>query len=118
MVLGTMILFAVLSVVFLTTALILLNALSRFFQQFYFKFKRTLIAVTILMTVPLAFRAVFDGLKALLPSWADLIDSNNFNNSLYNFVFFLLTTYLPIVSQMGTLVFGYARYQKQQEMKD
>jgi hypothetical protein len=66
--------------------------------------------VTVLMTVPLAFRTILDGLKATIPSWADWIDANKLNNSLYNFFFFLLTTYLPIVSQMGTLVFGYARY--------
>jgi hypothetical protein len=117
MVLGTVILFAILSVVFLTAAICLLNALSKFFSQFYLKFRKMLITVTVLMTVPLAFRAFLDFLKAVIPSWADWIDGNTFHNSLYNFLFFLLTTYLPIISQMGTLVFGYTRYKKQQEMK-
>jgi hypothetical protein len=50
-----------------------------------------------MMTVPLAFRTLLDALKAMLPGWSEWIDANKFNNSLYNFLFFLLTTYLPIV---------------------
>jgi hypothetical protein len=68
-----------------------------------------------MMTVPLAFRTLLDALKAMLPGWSEWIDANKFNNSLYNFLFFLLTTYLPIVCQMGSLVFGYARYKMPQE---
>jgi hypothetical protein len=115
MVICTAALFTVLSMVFLASALTLVRALSKHFRQFYKKFRCMLITVIVLMTVPLAFRAVLDGLKALLPYWAEWIDASTFNNSLYNFFFFLLTTYIPIVSQMGTLVFGYARYKKQKE---
>lgn len=109
MVLGTVILFAILSIVFLTTAIILLRSLANHFGKFYRKYRCMLITVTVLMTVPLAFRAILDGLKAALPEWADWIDASKTNNSIYNFFFYLLTTYLPIVSQMGTLVFGYTR---------
>ena len=115
MILGTVILFAILSIVFLATAVTLLKALSEHFGQFYIKFRKMLITVTVLMTIPLAFRTILDGLKATIPSWLAWIDANDLNNALYNFFFFLLTTYLPIVSQLGTLVFGYTRYQKQKE---
>jgi len=98
MVICTAALFALLSLVFLATALTLLRALSEHFRHFYKKFRRMLITVTVLMTVPLAFRAVLDGLKAMLPWWAEWIDSSTFNNSLYNLFFFLLTTYIPIIS--------------------
>ena len=54
--------------------------------------------VTVLMTVPLVFRAFFDALKAVVPGFAEIIDANRTNNSVYNFIFFLLTTYIPIVS--------------------
>ena len=114
MVLGTMALFAILSVVFLTTSTILLRALAKHFTKFYLKYRCMLVTVTVLMTVPLAFRAILDGLKAALPGWADWIDSSKLINSVYNFLFFLLTTYLPIVSQMGTLVFAFTR---QRELK-
>lgn len=98
MILGTVILFAMLSIVFLATAVTLLKALSEHFGQFYIKFRKMLITVTVLMTIPLAFRTILDGLKATIPSWLAWIDANNLNNALYNFFFFLLTTYLPIVS--------------------
>lgn len=118
MVIATVVLFSILSIFFLFSATILLQALAKHFSQFYLKHRCMLITVTILMTIPLAFRAILDGMKAVIPGWADYIDSRFFRNTIYNFCFFLLTTFLPIVSQMGTLVFGYTRYRKQKEIRE
>lgn len=98
MVMCTVILFIVLAIVFLTTGTILLAALAKHFPSFYYSFRGTLITVIILMTVPLVFRAILDGLKAILPNFLEWIDGSTKNNSIYNFIFFILTTYIPIVS--------------------
>ena len=74
MVLATVILFTVLAFVFLFSATILLRALANHIGQFYLKHRCMLITVTVLMTVPLAFRAILDGMKAIIPGWADWID--------------------------------------------
>lgn len=63
---------------------------------------------TILMTLPLSFRAIFD--FARINNDSDKV-TTEWRTALYNFVFFLLTTYLPIVFQIGTLVFGFVRKQ-------
>ena len=116
MVLGNVLLFTLLAGVLLTYAILLIRALDKYFTPFYMKFRKALLMVTSFIAVPLAFRAFFDGLKWAVPSFSDWIDDNKFNNSLYNFFFFLLTTYLPIVSQMGTLVFGYTRIKTKKEL--
>jgi hypothetical protein len=43
-------------------------------------------------------RAVFDGIKFTFQGFSIWIDENKLNNSIYNLVFFLLSTYMPIMS--------------------
>lgn len=47
-----------------------------------------------------------------LQSWSVYNDFTSKNTALYNLFFFLLTTYLLIVSQIATLVFGFVRSQQ------
>lgn len=68
-----------------------------------------MITATVLLTVPLTFRAFFDGLKIVKPDFYTWVDGKVKRNATYNFVFFILTTYLPIMGQMMSMVFGFVR---------
>ena len=67
------------------------------YPLFYSQYRQILIVATILLTVPLTTRAVFDMIKIIFPSFMVAVDDNYNANATYNLVFFVLTTYLPIV---------------------
>ena len=62
----------------------------------------------ILVTLPLTFRAIFDFIRmdSHVIQW---LNANMVNGAVYNLSVFVLTTYLPILFQIGTLVFGFVR---------
>lgn len=102
--------FTLLAVLFIVTGIILIRKLKRHFARFYAEFHKLMLTATILLTVPLTFRAIFDGIKLISPKVIEWIDADMTRNAIYNFVFFLLTTYLPIIGQIMSLVFGYVRH--------
>lgn len=84
--------------------------IQKHFNLFYKDFRCLLITATVMLTVPLTFRAFFDGIKIISPDFYDWVNDNYKRNSIYNFSFFLLTTYLPVIGQIMALVFGFVRH--------
>ena len=101
--------FMILAFVFIVLGIVLLTKLKRHFSKFYEEHRCLMITATILLTVPLTFRAVFDGIKVVSPKFMDWVNEDYERNALYNFFFFILTTYLPIMGQIMSLVFGFVR---------
>ena len=108
----TLMCFTVLAVTFSVVGILLIRALKTNFPKFYIQYRHILIIATVLLAVPLFFRAVFDGIKLCFPSFMNYVDSNYTRNALYNMIFFTLTTYLPILSQITSLVFGFLRHKQ------
>ena len=66
------------------------------------------------MTIPLTFRAIFDFLS-LFDWWESFWygdDTNYYYWATYNTVFFFVTTYIPILMQIFSLIFGFMRNKK------
>ena len=53
-------------------------------------------------------------IKLMFPSFMEKVDDGYNANAAYNLIFFTLTTYLPIVSQITSLVFGFVRHKQVQ----
>ena len=92
----TQTIFSILAVLFIVTGIILISKLKSHFPAFYKEFRCIMITASCLLTIPLTFRAIFDGIK-LYPGFYDWVNFSYQRNAIYNFFFFLLTTYLPIV---------------------
>ena len=93
----TQTIFSILAVLFIVTGIILISKLKSNFQAFYKEFRCIMITASCLLTIPLTFRAIFDGIKLASPRFYDRVNDTYKANAIYNFFFFLLTTYLPIV---------------------
>lgn len=91
-------------------AILLICKLKKDFELFYKEFRVFMLIATYLLTVPLTFRAIFDGIKIIFPESMEYINRSYLRNSIYNLFFFLFTTYLPIIGQITSLVFGFARH--------
>ena len=104
--------FSLLAVLFIVTGIVLIRKLKHHFKRFYAEFRKLMLTATILLTAPLTFRAIFDGIKLISPTFMTWVDANMTRNAIYNFIFFLLTTYLPIMGQIMSLVFGYVRHRQ------
>ena len=87
-------------------------------KQLYFKFKCWLWTSLILLTLPLTFRSLFllfDETWSQLNNW--LLNSEKpIHETIYNSVFLITTTWLPLIMQNASLVFGLVR-QKQSEQE-
>lgn len=97
--------FAIVSISFLLTV-------KKYHQEFYTQFSKLLWGAALVLTIPLFIRCLMDGLT----NW-DLYE--NFTNNhvtRYNFIFFLLTTYILILSQIATLVFGFMRAKESKKL--
>ena len=102
--------FTILAFVFIVLGIVLLTKLKRHFSAFYEENRGLMITATVLLTIPLAFRAVFDGIKVISPNFMEWVDKDYERNAIYNFFFFIFTTYLPIIGQIMSLVFGFVRH--------
>jgi len=52
-----------------------------------------------------------------IPGWEDIIYKSTASLTTYNNFFFLISTYIPIVCQTGSLVFGIMRYKQTKVIK-
>ena len=97
--------FLLLSIIFFTSGVIMIKALQRNFPEFLKKFKCLMWTTTVLISVPLSIRSILDFtnlseyVQKHSPVWTQI----------YNLTFFMFTTYLPILFQICTLVFGFVR---------
>ena len=100
--------FFLLAIVFLTVGIMLFLTLKRVSVDFYEDHKSRLWGALVLLTLPLSFRSILDGLNNI-PKWKAFINKTPSTVAVYNLIFFLITTYLPVLTQISSLVFGYLR---------
>ena len=102
------IMYGILGITFLIAGIQMNFALKRHFQNFYMSHSCTLWTATILLTAPLFFRSSVDLLENVSESfyaWYNTEAGFIFNITGY----VALSTYIPIITQMGSLVFGFLR---------
>ena len=111
------ILFLCLMVIFFTVGCIMLRKLRQYYKGFFKEFGCYLWTANILLTLPLSIRAIVDGLT-LVPAWQNYWfppgdpDDAGYKASIYNVTIFLLATYIPMLMQIFTLIFGFMRNKK------
>ena len=100
--------YGILGIAFFTAGISMNLALKRHFPIFYISHCCTLWTATILLTAPLFFRSSVDLLENISPSFESWYDSEE--GFIFNITGYVaLSTYIPIITQMGSLVFGYLR---------
>lgn len=100
----------ILALFFFTVGCLMLRNLRLYFKGFYSQFGCNLWVANVLLTLPLTFRAVFDGLKTN-DKWFNfwLADANYYRVAGYNLILFTFGTYMPMMMQMASLIFGFVR---------
>ena len=68
------------------------------------------------MTIPLTFRSILDAMTNI-KSWNDVVHASDFSLTTYNTCFFFIATYIPIVCQIASLIFGLMRYKQSKVIK-
>ena len=101
--------FVVLAVILFCVGTIMLRKLRLYYRGFFSMFGRHLWIANILLTLPLTFRAVIDALR-LNPTWtAYWFEGNYYRLAIYNMLVFTLCTYIPMLTQISSLIFGFVR---------
>lgn len=103
----TTVTYCILGISFFIAGVAMNLSLKRYFQHFYEMFSCFLWIACICLTVPLFLRAGINGLRTQpkFEAWW----SNYENFAATNTLFLVFTTYIPILTQMSSLVFGYLR---------
>jgi hypothetical protein len=101
-----MIIFSLLGAIFLLTGGVMIYKTKHYFKLFYNEYKCQLWFATIFLSLPLFFRALLIGLMRRNYSVKVWFDGHyaGANNTCI-----LLDTFLPILSQVVVLIFGFAR---------
>lgn len=92
----TAISFLILGIVFLWASLAMIKALKANFSDFYETYSRMIWTATLVLTIPLPLRTIFDILK-LWDKFEEVAGKGDGSIAVYNFCIFLSTTYLPII---------------------
>lgn len=69
----------------------------------------------VLLTLPLTFRAVFDALsfdEKWNDFWTGKNGANYYRLASYNMVIFFFATYVPMLMQIASLIFGFVRHKQ------
>ena len=91
----------------------MLNRLRRYYKGFYKQFGCYLWMANVLLTFPLTFRAMFDGLRFSDNWFYYWIGSENYYRLTgYNILLFTFGTYIPMLMQIGSLIFGFVRHKQ------
>lgn len=93
---------------FLGVAIYFLHIVKKYHSDFYKPYKNTLWGTVVALTTPLIIRCLMDSLQSW-PAFSEFTNKSNKRVAIYNLVFFFLTTYILILSQTATLVFGFLR---------
>ena len=99
--------------VFLIAGTKLLLTFRSNYKEFYKEFKCLLWITTAVLTLPLAVRAICDLLTGFR-TWNTYWSSTSKKLTSYNMLFFLFTTYIPIIGQTFSLLFGFMRLIKKE----
>lgn len=111
------IVFMLLGIIFFTVGVLMLRRLRIYYKGFFKQFGCSLWVANIMLTLPLCFRAILDWMSHY-NTWIDWWfsendDGNNYyKESMYNLMVFLFGTYIPMLMQIFSLIFGFVR-QKQ-----
>ena len=92
----TAISFLVLCIIFFTAGCVMLNRLRLYFVDFYKESGCKLWTANILLTLPLTFRSVFDGLN-FNTSWYDFWGDSTSMIAGYNLLLIFIGTYVPMI---------------------
>lgn len=105
--------FTALAVIFFFVGCWMLTRLKRYYKDFYIVFGCQLWAANILLTFPLTFRAIFDALR-LSENWQAYWfgQQNYYKLAVYNVILFTLGTYIPMLMQIASLIFGFVRHKQ------
>ena len=100
--------FSLLAVLLFSIGYIMLDRLKRYFKDFYKHFGTKLWIANILLTLPLLFRGIIDLIK-LDKAFSDWLFENYWRTGLYNIILITLATYVPMLLQISSLIFGFVR---------
>ena len=98
----------------------MLNRLRLYFKDFFNEFGCNLWMANILLTLPLTFRAFFDAMR-YDTKWSYFWnlqvkegqdEQDMYKLATYNVLLFFLATYIPMLFQISSLVFGFVRHKK------
>jgi len=103
--------FGILFVIFSIVSLHLIFTLREQVPVLYSKYKVYLWAGSFSLTLPLLIRTILDSLYAADDAWTDWLNNDKHpkRSSNYLLIDFLFTTYIPIISQLASLIFGFIR---------
>ena len=104
--------FFILTAMFAIVSFSFLLMVKKYHQEFYAQFSTLLWSAALVLTIPLLIRCLMDSLT----NWNLYEDYTNQHVTRYNFIFFLLTTYILILSQIATLVFGFMRAKESKKL--
>ena len=109
--------FVALAVILFSVGTFMLRRLRLYFKDFFKEYGRSLWIANILLTLPLTFRAVFDAMRSDT-EWVDYwFGSGYYHVAIYNMLIFTLASYLPMLTQISSLIFGFVR-NKQVKLMD
>jgi hypothetical protein len=106
-----------LSVALLITGFLFLFIVKRDYSDFYQEYHRILWISVSFLTIPPILRCFFDWLQTF-PNYYAWIHSGSSSITTYNLLFFVFTTYILILSQGATLLFGLVRYRQKIEFRE
>ena len=96
---------------FFTVGCIMLCKLKLYFKDFYKDFGFQLWVVNICLTSPLFIRGIID-LLMTKDAFAEYWQRNYYLTASYNMMIITLATYLPMVTQISSLIFGFFRHKQ------
>jgi len=105
------ILFTALGILFFTVGCMMIVRLKKYFRDFYKEFGCQLWTANVLLTLPLTFRAITDAANES-EKFQALYYKNWYTLSIYNMILFILATYIPMLTQISSLIFGFVRHKK------
>ena len=110
--------FVILAVILFCVGTFMLRRLRLYFRDFFEEYGRSLWIANVLLSLPLCFRGGLDALR-MSSAWDDFWfnHTNYYRLACYNMVLCTLGTYVPIMTQTSSLIFGLVR-NKQVKLMD
>ena len=102
----------ILALLFFTVAITFLHYVQKYHTDFYKQYSKLLWISVLVLTLPLLVRCIMDSLQ----NWKAYYEYTSQNTALYNLILFFATTYILILSQIATLVFGFVRSQQNKKI--
>jgi hypothetical protein len=113
----TTVVFGVLFLLFLAVSMHMICTLKQIVPTLYSEYRVWLWLGSFSLSLPLFLRFFLDLLWTSDLDWHHWLvnDDHTERNTAYQLLYFIFTTYVPIVSQLASLMFGYIRKQQQED---